>query len=239
MRKSIVFFLGVLIFWSCSEEEPIAPTPNPPADKLNYTIDYFKAVALGVEFGNASAITRKWATPMKIYVGGETNVVLQQELISIVDELNELITDNFTISNTPDSLTSNCYVFFGSASSFVKVYPAAGSNIQSNWGLFYYFWNAQNDVYKSVVFVDTHRTRNDAERKHLLREELTQSLGLARDSELYPESIFQSAWTTTNEYAEIDRDLIRLLYHPTVNSGLTASQVEPILRLAWKDFHPN
>ncbi|NBP68613.1 MAG: DUF2927 domain-containing protein [Cytophagia bacterium] len=239
MRKSTVFFLCVILLWSCSEEEPIAPTPKPPADKLTYTIDYFKAVALGVEFGNASAITRKWNMPMKIFVGGEAQAVLQQELIAIVDELNVLTTDNFAISITQDSLESNCYVFFGSSTSFVKVYPASASNIQSNWGLFYYFWNAQNDVYKSVVFVDTHRTRNDAERKHLLREELTQSLGLARDSELYPESIFQSAWTTTNEYAEIDRDLIRLLYHPTVKSGLTANQVDPILRQAWKDFHPN
>ena len=64
----------------------------------------------------------------------------------------------------------------------------------------------------------------------MLREELTQSLGLARDSEEYLESIFQSAWTTTNEYAEIDRDLIRLLYHPDVNIGLNENQLDEVLR---------
>ena len=50
------------------------------------------------------------------------------------------------------------------------------------------------------------------------------------DSEEYLESIFQSAWTTTNEYAEIDKDLIRLLYHPDVNIGLNENQLDEVLR---------
>ena len=68
------------------------------------------------------------------------------------------------------------------------------------------------------------------EQKHLLREELTQSLGLARDSQKYTESIFQSSWTITNEYAEIDKDLIRLLYHPDMKIGLRENQVHDVLR---------
>ena len=55
--------------------------------------------------------------------------------------------------------------------------------------------------------------------KHLLREELTQSLGLGNDSPQYIESIFQSAWTTTTSYSMLDKDVIRLLYHPEMNIG--------------------
>ena len=79
------------------------------------------------------------------------------------------------------------------------------------------------------MYVDIART-NLTEQKHLLREELTQSLGLARDSQKYSESIFQSAWTTTMEYALIDRDLIRLLYHPDMSIGLNETQVEVVLK---------
>ncbi len=68
------------------------------------------------------------------------------------------------------------------------------------------------------------------EQKHLLREEFTQSLGLARDSQLYMESIFQSNWTTTIKYAPIDRDLIRLLYHPKMSVGLNEFEVDNALR---------
>jgi hypothetical protein len=78
------------------------------------------------------------------------------------------------------------------------------------------------------MYVDIERA-NATEQKHLLREELTQALGLAKDSPLYMESIFQSRWTTTNEYAPIDRDLIRLLYHPEMLTGLNANQTEVVL----------
>ena len=49
--------------------------------------------------------------------------------------------------------------------------------------------------------------------KHLLREELTQSLGLRNDSYTYPESIFYSNWTNTTEYTELDKSLIDMLYN--------------------------
>ena len=78
------------------------------------------------------------------------------------------------------------------------------------------------------MYVDTNRA-NSAEEKHLLREELTQSLGLARDSQRYDNSIFQKDWTTTNEYADIDRDVIRLLYHPQMQIGLNQISVEQVL----------
>ena len=80
------------------------------------------------------------------------------------------------------------------------------------------------------MYVDINRA-SLLEQKHLLREELTQSLGLARDSELYSESIFQQSFSTkTTEYAPIDRDLVRLLYHPKMKVGLDRDQVDKLLR---------
>ena len=79
------------------------------------------------------------------------------------------------------------------------------------------------------MYVDTERA-NAIEQRHLLREEFTQSLGLAKDSERYPSSIFQSDWTRTTSYTELDRELIRLLYHPDMVSGLDATAVEALIR---------
>ena len=78
------------------------------------------------------------------------------------------------------------------------------------------------------MYVDT-RQVEEIFQMHLLREELTQSLGLARDRIEYPESIFQASWTATTEYADIDKELIRLLYHPDVTSGLNEDQVRQVL----------
>ena len=79
------------------------------------------------------------------------------------------------------------------------------------------------------MYVDTDRA-NFIQAKHLLREEFTQSLGLARDSDKYLNSIFQSAWTETLLYSDLDKDLIRLLYHPKISTGLDATAVDGVLK---------
>ena len=79
------------------------------------------------------------------------------------------------------------------------------------------------------MYVDIYRANNIGQ-KHLLREELTQSLGLGKDSSKYPNSIFQSSWTQTLNYLEIDKDLIRLLYHPKMKIGVDRYEVDNLLR---------
>ena len=49
-------------------------------------------------------------------------------------------------------------------------------------------------------------------KKNLLREELTQSLGLFNDSMKYPDSIFYQVWSETTEYSELDKEVIRRHY---------------------------
>jgi Protein of unknown function (DUF2927) len=223
LKTGLISLASVVLLFSCSKEEE-ASLSKEQGD----AIAYFKKVALGFEFGNAPEITRKWVIPMKIYVGGSVASEMSNELTDVISEINQLSTDGFQISITQDSLQSNCYLYFGSGQQFAKIYPPAASLVGTNWGLFYVRFNSSNNIYNAVIYVDVIRA-NNLERRHLLREELTQSLGLAKDSFSYLESIFQAKWTTTTEYSEIDKDLIMLLYHPKMYSGLTKSQLDPIL----------
>lgn len=79
------------------------------------------------------------------------------------------------------------------------------------------------------MYVDIFRA-NEQGQLHLLREELTQSLGLGQDSERYLNSIFQINWTTTSSYSQIDKDIIRLLYHSNMKVGLNENEVDLLLR---------
>ena len=54
-------------------------------------------------------------------------------------------------------------------------------------------------------------------------------MGLARDSDKYLNSIFQSSWTETLLYSDLDKDLIRLLYHPKMSTSLDAPAVDAVL----------
>ena len=66
----------------------------------------------------------------------------------------------------------------------------------------------------STMFVDLERTEDNIEfQKHILREELTQSLGLCNDSWKYEESIFYQGYSTVTEYSELDKKVIQMLYN--------------------------
>jgi hypothetical protein len=227
MRKCLLIIIAIVFFFaSCSKYE------EKPASKLTEydmeVIHYFKEIALGFEFGSASEITRKWIAEMKIYVGGEITTELEDELKRIISEINILSTDGFIMEIIQDSAKANFYIYLGSGEEYAEIYPSQSDYIQSNWGLFSVYWKNQSHLVSGHMYVDIYRADKTAQ-KHLLREELTQSLGLAKDSYLYSESIFQAEWTTTTKYAKIDRDLIRLLYHPDMETGLNAGQIEDVL----------
>ena len=224
MVKRVLLFCFATVLLSCSDDEVSSGLTT---DDRN-VIAYFCEVALGLEFGSASEVTRKWQNEMRIFVGGSRTPALLDELTKIVSEINTLATDGFNIRIVADSLDMNYYIFFGSADDYANIYPPQAGLVEKNWGLFNIFWDSTDRIYAGSMYVDIDRA-SDIEEKHLLREELTQSLGLAKDSSRYPESIFQMNWTTTTAYARMDKELIRLLYHPEMETGVDRSDAETLL----------
>lgn len=50
-------------------------------------------------------------------------------------------------------------------------------------------------------------------KKHVLREEITQSLGFGNDSIKYPDSIFYENFSIVTKYSELDKAIIRKHYN--------------------------
>lgn len=194
------------------------------------TISYFKEIALGFEFGNASETTRKWLSAMKIYVHDGAPQVLLDELNIIIDDINALTTDDFTMEIVEDKANSNYEIFLGTAADYAILEPGLADQTEANFGLFNVsFGGGGQEIVGGTMYVDTERA-TEMEQKHLLREELTQSLGLAKDSSKFSDSIFQAAFSTkVVAYSTIDEELIRLLYHPEMKVGLNEDSVEDVL----------
>jgi len=170
------------------------------------SVEYFKEVALGSEFEPSKTQLYRWTTDVKIYVYGQNSPELNQELSEIVSELNQII-NPIDIEIVNDRSSANMFIYFGSYIDYKNVRPQEDfSLLEGNWGFFHQYDN------EGYMYVDTERA-SELEQKHLLREELTQCLGLSNDSYRYPESIFYQEWTTVTEYAPIDRELIDMLYN--------------------------
>jgi hypothetical protein len=172
---------------------------------------YYKKIAFGNEFTNDTSGERKWENDVKIFVLGKKDPELMTELSRIVKELNDLIIPiNIQVVDNKDN--ANVLVLFGSKQDFINLDKTIEPYVKSNEGLFKINHEGKK-ITNGEMYVNTEGTLTAKEKKHLLREELTQLLGLCNDSYKYKNSIFYQGWTDTTEYAEIDKELIKLLYN--------------------------
>jgi len=188
---------------------------SPEEFKVDYkrydqeTNEYFDEIVMYSEFSETRRSSPfRWTSDMKIYVDGAKPDYLMFELYLIVKELNDLI-DPIAIRVVNRKQDANYIIYFGTHIEFANLYSLMDkSKLERNLGLFEVYPN------RGVMYVDLERTSFDYEsQKHLLREELTQSLGLLNDSWKYPESIFYQGCSTSTEFTEMDKRLIDLLYN--------------------------
>lgn len=170
------------------------------------TQDYFEEIVMNTEWNGKRETAYKWEKDVKIYISGEKTAALLAEINTIVQDLNKII-NSINIEVVTNYDEANLYVFLGPYQDYAANNPSIDiDRLVHNFGYFTVFGNY------GKMYVDTHRA-NEIEQFHLLREELTQSLGLFNDSYEYPESIFYQGWTTTTEFASIDIELIDMLYN--------------------------
>ena len=223
-------------------------------------MNYMKEVTFGFESdGSASEITRKWMHNVQIKMhavnnDGTTatpNASDYAELKSIVEELDSLIeTINITLltGGASDECVSETHGAYTSGSCFKTGTPKPTINFyvttQSRWetisnldatglgGQFQTYWSASNNIlYRSLCWVKDSLTAD--QRKSLIREELTQSLGLGKDSASYSDSIFyedtgEPGWNTS--YSELDKKIIKMVYDPRNKCGMTKDQAAEALK---------
>ncbi len=197
---------------------------------------YFLEIALRSEFGDADPLVRRWERPVRVFIDGDKPAVLVKEAYTVIDELKELA-PQLDVSWVDSAEQANLLIYFGPYKKYSEKYaPNASNRLRKNWGYFTVQWFASVEgIESATMYVDTHRARNSDERRHLLREELTQVFGLMADSKRYPDSIFYQHWSTTTSYSALDEQLIKMLYDKRVRSGMD----EKAVRALWSGTGSN
>lgn len=180
-------------------------------------------------------IVRRWERPVLLYIEGVKDPVLIQEAYDVIRELKALA-PQLDIQWVNRREKANFLIYFGPYLEFSARYaPHSRVRLKKNWGFFSVRWRkGGGGISQAKMYVDTDRTRDQVQRKHLLREELTQAFGLFADSKRYPSSIFYQHWSTTTDYSELDRALIKLLYDERLHSGMD----EQAVRAVWRGAAP-
>ncbi len=222
MAKKLLLFLILLVAITACKDKNEGFVRIDPYDLQ--VIDYFEEIALGFSDGSINEITRKWKAPMKVYMSGTPNEPLKKELNKIVSEINLIATDGFQIEVTEDSLVANFDIIIGTAKQYYTIFPSQGDTTSTSAGNYYIYWYNKSDIFYGNLFVDTNQGTFSYS-TFLLRRYLTGAIGLTNTSYEYPESIFSRDWRVVNKYQQIDKDMIRLLYHPDMQTGWNAEVV--------------
>lgn len=221
MKNLIWFCVFIYLLLSCQSPPE---TSHFSGTSFNPSQQYFLTIAFGAEYGQ-NATLKKWQKDIKIYVTDSTQTLLLQELDRIIAELNNLIGE-IQLYRVNSRSKANFIIYFGDAATYMREFaPEAAQWVPDNFGFFWVNWDAKEVITNGTMYVDLQRTQDNNCRRHLLREELTQALGLMQDSKQYPNSIFQQNWTCSTTYADIDRDLIQLLYNPKLRPGMSKKEV--------------
>jgi hypothetical protein len=179
-------------------------------DKTNYsqeTVEYFDEIALGTEDGKRYNNVTRFTTDVKIYMEGHQPEYIVDELNQIVSELNSIINSiEVEVVNVKDD--ANMIISIGSIEKLKEVYPVFKNEMYRNCNAGFAM-----GVNHSNVILNTDNIRSVNHAKHVLREELTQAMGLINDSWKYPESVFYEGTSEPTQYAPIDRELIDILYN--------------------------
>jgi len=225
VRKLYTLIIVSLVLTSCHKEEDFIRI----SAYDRQVIEYFPTVALGFENSTIDEVTRKWGKEMKIYLYGTVSTSNFEETGKVRDEVNQLATDGFKVSIVQDSIQANLYLFLGSAEEYSQQMPFFRELIVGFTSYFYLYWNVENQLNLSFCFVDVTQV-NQTEQAYHIRSVITRSLGFARYPYSHYESIFYGdPYNGTDGYAAIDRDLIRLMYHPSMSTGLEVDTLKNTL----------
>lgn len=200
-------------------------------------ISFFNEICLGYEYGNGQKVIRKWKEPLRLFIVKDSGYNEQVKFIdNTISNINKLVDNSFYIAITEDSINANGHLFLCSQDQ-LKLYSMPNKSLFGNLeeNIFGYV-NVKTDmdyyITKASIFINT--TKPLKFQKSTIIEEITQSLGLGNDTDIYLDSMFYQYkplqnWATL-KYSEFDEKIIQLLYSEEIKVGLNRLETDPILR---------
>ncbi|MBI5884558.1 DUF2927 domain-containing protein [archaeon] len=160
-------------------------------------IDYFKEIALGLEFSSGYEFITNWQSDPIIKINGSPTSMDLECLNNAVNKVGEL---SKTVKPRIADSGQNIDIYFSPLADFPSLVP---SYVEGNWGYFSLWWTNTGELTKAIILISTDQPTPNA-RCHLIWEEFVQSLGLKKDAYNHSDSLFYGV------YAEEPRGLSSL-----------------------------
>lgn len=194
-------------------DEPIYVT-NVSAGTL---LDYFADVAFGSEYGESENVVCKWTHRIKYRLEGDYTEEDRDLLRRVCERLNEI--DGFPGISETSLSGADLTVSFVPRQTIIDSFANANENCS---GMAEYEWNGETgEIVSARAAIDRDLT---SERACTVCEEFLQALGPARDSYMFPNSVFYEGYTLMPFPAEIDFAVMAILYSRSIPTGVTKTE---------------
>ena len=189
-------------------------------------IRYFNEVCLDAEIVNAGdpTLLQKWVVPIRYYILGDYTEEDKATLDSFVSWLNQI--EGFPgMHIVEDPLLSSLGIHFYDLDDYLTL---MGENFHGTDGGVTFWYNGANQIYDATI---GYRTDIDQQtRNSVILEEIYNGLGPINDTQLRTDSIIYAGYSIPQSLSEEDALILKLLYHPQMECGMTAAQCEEVIR---------
>jgi hypothetical protein len=182
---------------------------------------FFETVfSIDRELDKVSAI-EKWKEDVKLRIAGNPSPGEMKSLREVIDLINQHSLP-IKIDFTADVSDANFHLYFGSKNEldtvFDLTYSTAGIAVSRS-------------THGRIKRIDLGIIRNEdtqdpKRKKAVILEEVVQALGISGDSYFYPNSLFFEGRNYQNELAEIDKQVLQLLYDPLMPVNYSREKFE-------------
>lgn len=198
----------------------------PEGVSVEDVILYFNEVCQYAEYRNEGdpTVLQKWVEPIRYCIDGLPTTEDLDMLEGFAAWLNT--GEGFPgIRQTNDYNSRNMTIHFCDQQELIK---RMGQNFEDCDGAVTIWFDDQGAIYEAVICIRTDLSQEV--RNSVILEELYNGLGPMQDTALRPDSIIYQDLSQPQQLSELDELLLRLLYHPHVQTGMDARQCEEIIR---------
>lgn len=187
---------------------------------------YFEEVCLSAEisYEGDATVVQKWVAPIYYRIYGDCTDADMQVLTGFADWLNGL--EGFPgIYPAAGLQSANLDIYFCDEAGLLE---QMGEEYAGTDGAVRFWYDGENRLYDAII---CYRTDIDQTvRNSVILEEIYNCIGPMQDTRLREDSICYQGFSTPQALTEIDALILKLLYHPDMQCGMTAAECKKVIR---------